>query len=176
MSCPPAMFRYCPCCGQLLTRAAQAGRLRPVCPDCGRIIYHNPAVGVAVIVMQDGRILLGRRAGGRYAGAWCIPCGYVEWGEEVRQAAAREFAEETGLQVRVGEIVAAHSNFHDPDRLTVGLWFAGQVVGGTLAAGDDLDRVAFFPFTDLPPNLAFPTDRLVLAELYRKTILGFPVP
>jgi hypothetical protein len=50
------------------------------------------------------------------------------------------------------------------ERLTVGIGFAGQVGGGQLAAGDDLDRVAFFPLIAPPEPLAFPTDRRVLAE------------
>src|SRR3712207_8744655 len=53
----------------------------PVCPACGTVVYRNPAVGVAVIIRRGDQILLGRRIGS-YAGAWCIPCGYVERSEE----------------------------------------------------------------------------------------------
>ncbi|MBW1987047.1 MAG: NUDIX hydrolase [Deltaproteobacteria bacterium] len=170
MSCNPTAFRFCPCCGQPLEKRLRGYRERLVCQACGRTVYLNPAVGVSVIVRRGEQILLGRRARGQYAGTWCIPCGYVEWGEEVHQAAVREFKEETGLAVVLGEIVAVHSNFHDPDRLTVGIWFAGTVVGGRLHAGDDLDQVTFFNLQNLPENLAFPTDRLVLAELAHKPV------
>jgi 8-oxo-dGTP diphosphatase len=165
MSCNPPAFRFCPCCGGELEKRRINGGERLVCRDCRRVLYVNPAVGVAVVVRRGDRILWGKRRGGPYAGAWCIPCGYVEWGEEVKAAAAREFKEETGLTVEVGEVLAVHSNFHAPERLTVGIWFAGRVVGGALAAADDLIEVAFFPLAEPPQPLAFPTDALVLTEL-----------
>ena len=148
-----------------MLKETRGGHPRLVCRDCRQILYVNPAVGVAVVVRRGEEILWGRRRSGRYGGHWCLPCGYVEWGEEVRAAAIREFQEETGLSVTLGPILAVHSNFHDRERLTVGLWFAGLVTGGTLEPGDDLDRVDFFPLPSPPALLAFPTDEVVLAEL-----------
>ena len=106
--------------------------------------------------------------GRRYQGHWCIPCGYLEWGEEVRTAAAREFLEETGLEVEITGVYAVHSNFHNPNDLTVGIWFKGRVTGGALQAGDDLDLVDYFSLEELPEPIAFPTDRLVLEKLRRE--------
>lgn len=173
-SCTPSSFRFCPCCGGGLAKRLVNGHERLACRDCGRILYVNPAVGVAVVVRRGRAILWGRRKGGKYAGAWCIPCGYVEWGEEVRAAAAREFLEETGLRVEIGEILAVHSNFHEPERLTVGIWFAGRITGGRLTPGDDLDAEAFFPLDAPPAPLAFPTDTVVLAELRAGKIFTVP--
>ena len=159
-------FHYCPMCATPLTNRIRGGRLRPVCPACDFIQYRNPTIGVAIVVLDGDQILLGRRApDSSYPGLWCIPCGHVEWDEEIRAAARREFAEETGLYVCVADLIASHSNFHNSAQHTVGVWFYGDVIGGELTAGDDLDRVAYFPLASPPAALAFPTDRLVLAQL-----------
>lgn len=98
------------------------------------------------------------------SGLWSIPAGFVDYGEEIRAAAARELLEETGLVAEIGDVVFAASNFHDPAKLTVGIWFAGTVIRGTLAAGDDADAVGWFDLDDLPP-LAFDTDEAFIAGL-----------
>lgn len=112
-----------------------------------------------MVIRDDGdRILLVRRApGASRAGLWSVPAGFVTYGEEIREAAARELREETGLVAAVGEVLHVASNFHDPAKLTVGVWFAGTVTGGSLQAGDDADDARFFSLDDLPP-LAFETD------------------
>ena len=97
-------------------------------------------------------------------GLWAIPAGYVDYGEDVRKAAARELLEETGLTAEIGEPVWVQSNFHDPAKLTVGIWFAGTVLGGRLEPGDDAEEAAFFALDDLPP-LAFSTDVAYLRSL-----------
>jgi ADP-ribose pyrophosphatase YjhB (NUDIX family) len=125
-----------------------------------------PTVGVAVIIRDAaGRILMGRRAHGRYAGLWCIPCGRLEWDEDVREGAIREFKEETGLDVELGEVAAVHSNFHDRERQTVGIWFWGQVLSGEPHPADgEFTEVDWFAPGE-PPELAFPTDAVVLRDL-----------
>jgi ADP-ribose pyrophosphatase YjhB (NUDIX family) len=147
-----------------LERVGEAPGSRYRCLSCAKIHYRNPAVGVAVVIFKNDAVLLGRRARGPHAGLWCFPCGYVEWDEDIRDAARRELNEETGLEVEIGEVCAVHSNFHDRERQTIGVWFHGRITGGSMKAGDDLDQLDFYPLNE-PPPLAFPTDTRVIADL-----------
>jgi ADP-ribose pyrophosphatase YjhB (NUDIX family) len=153
-------------CGTRLGGKMVGGKRRPACDECGFVHFRNPGVGAAVVVFDDaGGVLLVKRApGATRAGLWSIPAGYVDYGEDVRAGAARELFEETGLEVEVGDPVWIATNFHDPAKITVGIWFAGTVTGGNLRAGDDADAAEWFPLDELPP-LAFETDAAYLASL-----------
>jgi ADP-ribose pyrophosphatase YjhB (NUDIX family) len=152
--------------------------------------YRNPIVGVAAVIEEDdvirligeqaifaatghpavageGRVLLARRAV-TYRGCYCLPCGYVEYDEEIREALVREIQEETGLIIEPRRIIAAYSNFHEPDKQSVGIWFHAAPLGGTLRAADDVDGLLFAPVPDPGVPLAFPTDAQVLIDLSRE--------
>lgn len=161
----------CPRCRGTLGRTVRGGVERPACPACGFVFFANPGVGAAVVVRDGaGRVLLVRRGAGQYgAGMWCFPCGFVEWGEDVQAAAAREALEETGVAVAVGEPVQVASNFHEPGKPTVGVWFAARQLDPQArpVAGDDAAEVGWFD-PAAPPPLAFPTDAALLARLARE--------
>ena len=168
MSTPGDDWIACPRCRAALVRAERSGMPRPHCPACGFTFFANPGLGAASVIRDvAGRVLLVQRAPRQFGGGrWCFPCGFVEWGEDVREAAAREALEEAGVEVVIGEALQVASNFHDPEKPTIGVWFAATMAdpAATPIAGDDAVAVGWFD-PAAPPPLAFPTDATLLARL-----------
>lgn len=61
---------------------------------------NRPFVGVAVIVTQNKKVLLGKRKGTHGAGSWAFPGGHLEFNESIKGCAIREVYEETGLSIK----------------------------------------------------------------------------
>jgi 8-oxo-dGTP diphosphatase len=163
---PTDDWSWCPRCRTALAHAAD----HVACPGCGLTHFPNMGIGAAVVVRNAaGQVLMVQRSARQFgAGKWCFPCGYVEWGEDIREAARREAREEAGVEVTLGDPIHVETNLHQPDRPTVGIWFAATMVDphATPVAGDDAVAVGWFDLTR-PPALAFPTDASLLAKIAR---------
>ena len=149
----PRHVRYCLLCGASLATRTVAGKPRRACTACDFVYFVEPKVGVGVMVVEDDRLLLVRRAMEPEKGKWSLPAGYLDHGESPVETAVRETREETGLEVRIAELVDA---FHNPPGAgaSVFLLYRAERVSGEPIAGDDADAAAFFGRDDLPP-LAF---------------------
>lgn len=60
----------------------------------------HPKPGVTVVILKDGKALLGRRKNSHGAGKFAFPGGKLEWEESFEGCARREAQEETGLSIK----------------------------------------------------------------------------
>ena len=127
----------------------------------------RPVVGVGVVVWKDGKVLLIRRGKSPMRGRWSLPGGRQELGETVREAAVREVREETGLEIRLGELLDVVDTMRRDDSGAVTLqytlvdfdadWTAGEPV-----AASDAEHAEWADPDDLAPyNLWSETLRII---------------
>lgn len=131
-----------------------------MCTVCGAVFFLDPKVVAGVIAEIDGKIVLLRRNLEPGLGRWTFPAGFVDRGEVVEAAAAREVKEETGLEVEITSLIGLYSRAGDANILAV---YAGKVIGGKLAASAEAQEVGLFPLDSLPP-LAFERDAGIIQE------------
>jgi len=145
----------------MVTKAVH-GTDRRVCVDCARVHYVDPKIAVGVAVFRDDALLLVRRVMEPGRGKWALPGGWVDAGQDPREAAAREALEEAGIVVEVGEVVEAFLN-PPADGGALFLLFAGRWISGEPTADDDADDAGFFTRDALPP-LAFASTSAAVAR------------
>lgn len=102
---------------------------------------------------DPAQVLLIRR--GSPPPGWALPGGFVEYGEAVEQAAAREAREETNLPVRLVRQFHVYSDpARDPRGHTVSVVFLGEA-DGEPRGGDDAAEARWFHRDHLPADMAF---------------------
>ncbi|MDF1543748.1 MAG: NUDIX hydrolase [bacterium] len=159
-------YKICPRCGASLEAREIDNHIRMVCPsdECGFIFYQNPIPAAGAIIVENDSILLVKRSHPPRIGDWCIPAGFMEWKEHPSRTAVRELKEETGLEVRLTELFEVYSGNDDPRANAVLILYLAEIIGGKMEPGDDAQDVRFFPFSELPDNIAFVAHVQALAD------------
>jgi ADP-ribose pyrophosphatase YjhB (NUDIX family) len=138
---------------------------RYVCGDCGHIYYSNPKIVVGSVVVEDGKILLCRRAIEPRKGFWTLPAGFLEE-HETPEDARREAKEEADCEIVLDALLAVYSV---PRISQVQLIYRGRLKTPRFAPGAESLEVALFAWEDIPwTELAFPSVTWALNH-YRET-------
>ena len=125
----------------------------------GTSAYPRPMLTVDVAALTGGsvpHVLLVQRAHPPFAGEWALPGGFVDEGERVAHAAARELAEETGLKLGSLCLLGVYDTpGRDPRGWTVSVaYFAPVPAQAPVTGGDDAREARWFG-ADTLPKLAF---------------------
>jgi 8-oxo-dGTP diphosphatase len=139
-----------------------------ICPHCHHVVtpYRNPTPTVDIIIRVGRQVALIERKNAPFG--WALPGGFVDYGESLEQAAVREAAEETGLQLaELRQFRAYSAPDRDPRQHNISFVFIAEG-RGQLRAGDDASGAALFPLDALPSPLCF--DHGTILEDYKRTL------
>lgn len=108
----------------------------------------RPYVGVGAVVFRGERVLLIQRGKPPRIGQWSLPGGMQETGETVREAAAREVLEETGIEAEIKGLIDVVDSIQHDDAGRVRLHYTlvdvwGEWRAGEPVAGDDAMAAAW---------------------------------
>jgi ADP-ribose pyrophosphatase YjhB (NUDIX family) len=150
-------MNFCNQCGAKVELRIPPGDLLPrhICDACGTIHYQNPRLIVGCVPEYEGRILLCRRAIEPRRGFWTVPAGFMENGETLQQAAARESKEEALAEVEIGSLLTVVHVLHAQQ---VHVFFRARLPTPEYGAGTESLEVDLFRAEDIPwSEIAFPS-------------------
>jgi ADP-ribose pyrophosphatase YjhB (NUDIX family) len=126
--------------------------------------HRNPLPTVDILIEVTGGIVLVERKNPPFG--WAIPGGFVDYGESVEDCAVREAHEETGLKVRLKDLLYVYSRpDRDPRHHTLTTVFIATADGLPVVA-DDAKAAGVFSARTLPAPLAFDHAE-ILADYFR---------
>jgi ADP-ribose pyrophosphatase YjhB (NUDIX family) len=158
--------KFCSNCGHaVVIRIPDGDQLpRAICPDCGFVHYENPRVVVGCVPEWQGRILLCRRAIEPRRGYWTAPAGFLEIGESLHSAAARETAEEALAEVEIGSLLSVVNVLHTAQ---VHVMFRGRLRDARHGAGAESLETGLYAEDEIPWNdIAFASVRFALERYF----------
>jgi len=134
---------------------------------------HAVAAADMIVVDDEGKILLTRRAIEPYKDHWVFPGGHIK-SETPVEAVKRELFEETALKVEVDSLYGAYTNMHsDPRNITLSVFYVGHVVGGKIERTIEVVESKFFALNDLPKEIGFNHQEII--DDYKKSPEGQPL-
>jgi ADP-ribose pyrophosphatase YjhB (NUDIX family) len=156
-------MKFCSQCGSAVVLRIPQGedRTRYVCDSCGTIHYQNPKLVVGCVPeLPDGRLLICKRAIEPRVGYWTIPAGFMENGETLQQAAARESLEEACAEVEIGSLLTV---VHVTPAQQVHVFFRARLLSEQVAAGPESLDVRIIRPDEIPwEQIAFPSTEFTL--------------
>jgi ADP-ribose pyrophosphatase len=134
-----------------------------------RLYPQIPQVGVGILIQDEDKYLLIKRAAEPDAGLWTIPGGIVELGETAKDAAVREVYEETGLEIVILDLLDVVDKIITDDSNRIKYHFIivdylAKVYGGQLNPSSDATDARWVAVSDISKYQLSPTLLKLLKE------------
>jgi 8-oxo-dGTP diphosphatase len=148
-------YIYCPSCANKLIIKHIDRRELLACPKCTFVFWNNPKPVTSIIIAKDDKILMVQRAQTPLLDYWCLPGGYIDYGEQPSDAIIRETKEETNLEVEIDQLVGVYTIDNDPRGFNIDIIYSGRFVAGSIAPNDEVKSCGYFSIDDLPKQIAY---------------------
>jgi 8-oxo-dGTP diphosphatase len=171
-----ALPRFCSNCA-----APLPGPPPVTCRACDTSHWLDAKPCAGALVVHDGRLLLVRRAHEPWRGSWDVPGGFCGPREHPSETAAREVREETGLVVRVGDVLGMWIDTYAPDgpdadKVTLNIYFHAtpELAPEAVRDPNEVTEIAWFSSDQLPEDLAFPGHIPAVLRSWKEAIAREP--
>jgi len=128
-------------------------------------IEQKPRVGVGVLIVKDGKVLLGKRKGSHGAGEYALPGGHLEYLESFKKCIIREVKEE--CNITIGNVnflcVSNTSKFKPKHYITICLqadWNKGAPI---VLEPEKCESWEWYSFDNLPNPLFETTEQAIMS-------------
>jgi 8-oxo-dGTP diphosphatase len=127
-------------------------------------------VGFGVMMLKDGKVLLGHRHGDptkadsqlNGAGKWTMPGGKLHFGESFEDGAKREILEETGIALNTAKVICVNNDVVETAHfVTIGLFSEDFTGEPKVMEPDEITKWQWFNMDNLPQPLYFPSAKVL---------------
>lgn len=128
------------------------------------LLRQRPRVGVGVIVIKDGKFLLGKKKGVHGEGSWSFPGGHLEFGESLENCAIREVVEETGIKIKnIRKFSYTNDIFFKENKHYITCFFLADYDSGDvkILEPNKCEKWDWFEWENLPKPLFIPLQNLL---------------
>jgi len=121
----------------------------------------RPIVGIGVLIIKDGKVLLGKRNKRPGENTYSLPGGKLEFGESFEECAKREVREETGLEIKGLKFICVNNDiFEDNHFVTLG-FIAEEFNGEPKNLEEEINSWEWFDLKNLPKNILLPSKKII---------------
>jgi len=112
----------------------------------------RPKVGIGIMILKDGKVLLGKRKGSHGEGEYAFPGGHLEYMENFEECAKRETMEECGIEIEdvQFQFIANIKKYEPKHYIHIGLiarWKKGEIIN---LEPDKCEGWEWYNFSELP--------------------------
>lgn len=158
------IYEFCPKCG---SKHFEQQSNKFVCSDCSFVLYLNPKPTASALIVDGGKVLLGKRHSEPEKGKWDVIGGFLEYGEHPEKAVRREAREETGFDIEIEKSLGIYMDSYGPEKYsTLNICYIAKIVGGEAKPGDDIEELKWFTADELP-EVAFQNGKDMIGDWLR---------